>query len=98
MEVLWVVAALALGAGGGWFARGLWDGETPAEKEQFRKRAGADQLVDFLQKVNATRDAATAGLVRGIVWDVYRGNFREYVTRRVDIQPTPPDPPTGPNS
>lgn len=53
-------------------------------------RDKVDTLVEFLQHVNARLGERDAQAVRGVAWEIYDGQLRDEIQRRLREQPTPP--------
>ncbi|WP_238012290.1 hypothetical protein KZZ52_31525 [Dactylosporangium sp. AC04546] len=56
-------------------------------------REQAEGVVFLLQHVNARLPGNTANAVYGVAMRACRGEFRDYVETRLELQPTPPEPP-----
>jgi len=83
MDCVAIVAIALLGAAAGF---GFGRNSTGA-----RGHSGqVDMLLHFLQHVNERLDLSAAAAVRGVAWEVYRGDVRDQLQARLDAQPRPP--------
>lgn len=82
MWVLLIIVAAATGA----IAYNLGRRQQPV----VRATAEADAVVAFLIVVNQKCDPRTAQAVRGVAWETYSGQTRDYMMARWEASQVPP--------